>query len=164
MQKRQKKVRTSSFSTHGIPRTPFTHAELIWGLSLCKYSTNYSRASETIYSYHRLWEPSVANGVICIVNGNALLVCSIWFCTGATWGAMWGLWVGLSTARIHSTRPRLPLVDQKLSQEPRLEEELSIFFLCFSPGNRIKEFHCDRKTLKQTACATAAEMFEIFTS
>lgn len=28
------------------------------------------------------------NGVICIVNGNALLVCSIWLCTGALMGAV----------------------------------------------------------------------------
>lgn len=76
------------FTTCSNMGTLFAHPELIWVLSLCKYSTNCPRPSETIYSYHKAWEPSVPNGVICIVNGNALLVCSIWLCTGAVMGGL----------------------------------------------------------------------------
>lgn len=83
-----KKPKTSPFTTCSNMGTPFAHPEIIWVLSLCKYSTNCPRQSETIYSYHKAWEPSVPNGVICIVNGNALLVCSIWLCTGALMGGL----------------------------------------------------------------------------
>lgn len=103
----------SPFTTCSNMGTPFTHPELIWVLSLCKCSTNCPRPSETIYSYHKAWEPSVPNGVICIVNGNALLVCSIWLCTGALMGAWWTVSVNPSP---HAALwrfwagPRLPLV------------------------------------------------------
>lgn len=103
------------FTTCSSMGTPFAHAELIWVLSLCKYSTNCPRPSETIYSYRKAWEPSVPNGVICIVNGNALLVCSIWLCTGALMGAWWTVSVLPSPHAALwrlSAGARLPLVAQ----------------------------------------------------
>lgn len=109
-----KKSPKCSLSQHAaVGVTPFAHAELIWVLSLCKYSTNCPRPSETIYSYHKAWEPSVPNGVICIVNGDALLVCSIWLCTGALMGARWTVSVlpcPHAAVWRPSAGPRLPLV------------------------------------------------------
>lgn len=49
-------------------------------------STNCPRPTETILSHHKGREPIQSNGAICILNGNALLVCSIWLSTGALMG------------------------------------------------------------------------------
>lgn len=120
----KKKPKMSPFTTCSNTRTPFAHHELIWVLSLCKYSTNCPRPSETIYSYHKAWEPSVPNGVICIVNGNALLVCSIWLCTGALMGAWWTISVSRSShaaPRWISEGPRLPLVAEIRRARPETD-------------------------------------------
>lgn len=132
-----KKPKMSPFTTCSNMGTPFAHCELIWVLSLCKCGTNCSRPSETIYSYHKAREPSVPNGVICIVNGNALLVCSIWLCTGALMGAWWTVSVSPSShaaLRSLSEGPRLPLVAQSGRVRQNLMPKLCISNADWSQG------------------------------
>ena len=130
-----KKPKISPLTTCSNMGTPFAHHELIWVLSLCKYSTNCPRPSETIYSYHKAWEPSVPNGVICIVNGNALLVCSIWLCTGALMGAWWTVSVSSHAApRRLSEGPRLPLVAQSGTARQELVPKLCTSSTGWSQG------------------------------
>lgn len=56
----------------------------------------------------------MSNGVICIVNGNSLLVCSIWLCTGALMGGLaelsYRVQAPVQRRGGSSEGPRLPLV------------------------------------------------------
>ena len=53
------------------------------------------------------------NGVICIVNGDALLVCSIWLCTGAIMGRFVNSFSSRDALRRLPEGPRRPLVAQR---------------------------------------------------